>query len=193
MPYPVAQSGASVPGFDALTTGRAQLLAFSDTKTLSPTAINELHVSYLRDFTNLGQPRGGQNVSLISQGFTNADGTASIVPLDANGEGVENLNFNGYSTGAAANQLIQTNNTYQVTDAFTKVLGNHTIKFGAEFHADQVNAHAIAQFNGNFVFSGTETGLDFADFLIGTPSQYNQSQAQPLLRAQQVHWSVRAG
>ena len=26
-PYPTAQSGASVPGFDALTTGRAQLLA----------------------------------------------------------------------------------------------------------------------------------------------------------------------
>jgi hypothetical protein len=34
-PYPVAQSGASVPGFDALTTGRAQLLALGDTKTLS--------------------------------------------------------------------------------------------------------------------------------------------------------------
>ena len=178
-PYPVAQSGASVPGFDALTTGRAQLLAFSDTKTLSPTAINELHLSYLRDFTNLGQPRGGQGVSLISQGFANADGTASIVPLDPNGQGIENLNFNGYSTGTAANQLIQTNNTYQVTDAFTKVLGNHTLKFGAEFHADQVNAHAIAQFNGNFVFSGTETGLDFADFLIGAPSQYNQSQLNP--------------
>ncbi len=178
-PYPVAQSGASVPGFDALTTGRAQLLALSDTKTLSATAVNELHLSYLRDFTNLGQPRGGQGVSLTSQGFTNADGTPSIVPLDPNGQSVENLNFNGYSTGAAANQLIQTNNTYQVTDTFSKVLGNHTLKFGAEFHADQVNAHPIAQFNGSFVFSGTETGLDFADFLIGTPSQYNQSQLNP--------------
>jgi hypothetical protein len=178
-PYPVAQSGASVPGFDALTTGRAQLLSLSDTKTLSPTAVNELHLSYVRDFTNLGQPVGGKNVSLVSQGFANADGTASIVALDPNGQSVENLNFNGYSTGSAANQLIQTNNTYQVTDTFSKVLGNHTLKFGAEFHADQVNAHAIAQFNGNFVFSGTETGVDFADFLIGVPSQFNQSQLNP--------------
>ncbi|MGD0891531.1 MAG: carboxypeptidase regulatory-like domain-containing protein, partial [Terracidiphilus sp.] len=178
-PYPVAQSGASVPGFDALTTGRAQLIALGDTKTLSPTAVNELHLSYLRDFTNLGQPVGGRNVSLVSQGFANADGSPSIVALDPNGQSVENLNFNGYSTGAAANQLIQTNNTYQITDTFSKVLGNHTIKFGAEFHADQVNAHAIAQFNGSFVFSGTETGVDFADFLIGTPSQYNQSQLNP--------------
>jgi hypothetical protein len=53
------------------------------------------------------------------------------------------------------------------------------MKFGGEFHADQVNAAPIAQFNGNFVFSGTETGVDFADFLIGVPSQYNQSQLNP--------------
>jgi len=178
-PYPVAQSGATVPGFDALTTGRAQLIAIGDTKALSATAVNELHLSYLRDLTNLGQPQGGRNVSLLSQGFSNADGSPSIVPLDPHGQSVENLNFNGYSTGAAANQLIQTNNTYQITDTFSKVLGNHTLKAGAEFHADQVNAHAIAQFNGSFVFSGTETGVDFADFLLGTPSQYNQSQLNP--------------
>jgi hypothetical protein len=178
-PYPVAQSGASVPGFDALTTGRVQLIALGDTKTLSPTMVNEFHLSYMRDFTNLGQPIGGTNVSLVSQGFANADGTPSIVALDPKGQSVENLNFNGFSTGAAANQLIQTNNTYQVSDNFSKVLGNHTMKFGAEFHADQVNASPIAQFNGNFVFSGTETGVDFADFLIGVPSQYNQSQLNP--------------
>jgi hypothetical protein len=178
-PYPTAQSGASVPGFSALTTGRAQVLALSDIKAINPTTVNEVHVSYLRDFTNLGQPVGGLGVTLVSQGFQNADGSSSIVALDPKGQSVENLNFNGYSTGAAANQLIQANNTYQAADTFSKVLGNHTMKFGGEFHADQVNAHPIAQFNGSFVFSGTETGVDFADFLIGVPSQYNQSQLNP--------------
>ena len=178
-PYPTAQSGASVPGFDALTTGRAQLLALSLTKAINATTVNEAHLSFLRDMTNLGQPVGGRGVSLVSQGFANADGTPSIVALDPKGESVENLNFNGYSIGAAANQLIQANNTYQTSDAFSKVVGSHTMKVGAEFHADQVNAHPIAQFNGNFVFSGAETGVDFADFLIGVPSQYNQSQLNP--------------
>jgi hypothetical protein len=178
-PYPVAQSGASVPGFAALTAGRAQLVSLADTKTLSATMINELHVSFMRDNTNLGQPIGGRGVSLVSQGFANADGSPSIVPLDPNGQNVENLNFNAYSTGAAANQLIQVNNTYQAADNFSLVRGSHTIKFGAEFHADQINATPIAQFNGNFVFSGSETGVDFADFLIGVPSQYNQSQLNP--------------
>src|SRR5277367_3281111 len=178
-PYPVAQSGASVPGFNALTTGRAQLIALGDTKTFNSTEVNELHFSYMRDLTNLGQPVGGLGVSLVSQGFANADGTPSIVALDPKGESVENLNFNGYSTGAAANQLIQANNTWQVTNIFSKVLGNHTMKFGGEFHADEVNAHPIAQFNGNFVFSGTESGVDFADFLVGVPSQFNQCQLNP--------------
>ena len=178
-PYPTAQSGASVPGFDASTTGHAQLLALGSTKTFSATSINELHLSYMRDFTNLGQPVGGRNVSLISQGFANADGTASIVALDPKGQSVENLNFNGFSTGAAANELIQANNTYQFSDTFSKVLRSHTLKIGGEAHIDQVNANPIAQFNGSFVFSGTETGVDFADFLIGVPSQYNQSQLNP--------------
>jgi hypothetical protein len=178
-PYPVAQSGASVPGFDALTTGRAQLFTLGLTKALSNTAVNEAHVSYARDYTNLGQPIGGRNVSLASQGFVDANGDDSIVALDPKGQSVENLNFNGYSTGAAANQLIQANNTYQAADTFSKVIGRHTLKFGGEFHADEVNAHPIAQFNGSFVFSGTETGVDFADFLIGVPSQYNQSQLNP--------------
>ena len=178
-PYPTAQSGASVPGFDALTTGRSQLLALGATKTINSTTVNEAHLSYLRDITNLGQPVGGGGVSLVSQGFANANGTPSIVALDPRGQSVENLNFNGYSIGAAANQLIQANDTYQATDTFSKVLGNHTMKLGGEFHADKVNAHPIAQFNGSFVFSGTETGADFADFLIGVPSQYNQSQLNP--------------
>ena len=34
-PYPVAQGGANVPGFNALYTGRAQLLDLGVTKTLS--------------------------------------------------------------------------------------------------------------------------------------------------------------
>jgi Carboxypeptidase regulatory-like domain/TonB dependent receptor len=178
-PYPVAQSGASVPGFSAGTTGRAQLFTFGDTKTLGAAMVNEFHLSFMRDNTNLGVPIGGRGVSLASQGFVNANGSDSIVPLDPKGQSVENLNFNAYSTGAAANQLIQVNDTYQVFDTFSKVFGKHTLKLGGEFHLDQVNATPIAQFNGSFVFAGQETGVDFADFLVGVPSQYNQSQLNP--------------
>ena len=178
-PYPTAQSGASVPGFDALTTGRAQLFRSATPRRINTTTVNDFHLSYMRDNTNLGQPVGGRGVSLVSQGFVNADGTASIVALDPKGQSVENLNFNGYSIGAAANQLIQVNNTYQVSDTFSKVLGNHTMKFGAEFHADQVNAASDRPVQRQLCFFGKGNGVDFADFLIGVPSQYNQSQLNP--------------
>ena len=148
--------------------------------------VNELHVSYTRNNTDLGQPVGGTGVSLTSQGFENPDGSPSIVALDPKGQSVENLNFNGYSTGAAANQLTQVNNTYQVTDAVSKVLGSHTMKYGAEFHADQVNAHPIAQFNGSFVFSGTETGVDFAKLYYRRAQPIQSKPTQSLLCPEQI-------
>lgn len=178
-PYPVAQGGASVPGFNALYQGRAQLFSLGDTKTLSATSVNELHFSYLRAFNDLGKPHGGLGVSLVSQGFVTSSGTPTIVALAPQNEGVENLVFNNFSTGTNTNELKQANNTFQGLDNFSRVVGCHTIKLGGEFHYDQVNVNPIAQFNGNFLFTGSETGLDFADFLLGIPSQYNQSQLNP--------------
>jgi hypothetical protein len=179
-PYPVAQSGASVPGFNALYLGRAQLLSLSDTKTLGSTSVNEFHFTYMRDHSDLGRPVGGLGISLASQGFvTGAAGTPGIVPLNPQGEGVENIVFNAFSIGTNANELKQANNTFQWTDNFSKVVGRHTLKFGLEFHYDQVNTDAIAQFNGNFLFTGSDAVSDFEDFLLGLPSQYNQSQLQP--------------
>jgi hypothetical protein len=178
-PYPVAQGGANVPGFNALYSGRAQLLDLGDTKTLGTTAVNEFRLSYLRDANDLGKPVGGVGVSLASQGFTVGPGTPGIVPLSPKTEGVESVGFNSFTFGTNTNELKQFNNTFQVLDNFSKVVGAHTIKIGGEFHYDQVNVNATAQFNGSFLFFGTETGLDFADFLLGVPSQYNQSQLQP--------------
>ena len=178
-PYPVAQGGASVPGFNALNGGRAQLLSLGDTKILGGSSVNEFRFSYMRDASDLGKPVGGVGVSLASQGFTVGAGTPGIVPLSPKTEGVENIDFNSFSIGTNTNELKQVNNTFQWLDNFSKVLGTHTIKVGGEFHYDQVNTFPIAQFNGNFLFFGSETGLDFADFLLGTPTQYNQSQLQP--------------
>ena len=188
-PYPTAQSGSSVPGFNALYLGRAQLISLGDTKTFGSTAVNEFHFSYMRDINNLGEPVGGVGISLASQGFVTGAGTAGIVPLNPQSEGVENIVFNSFSIGTNANQLRQANNTFQWTDNFSKITGRHSLKVGVEYHYDQVNVHAIAQANGNFVFAGSETGIDFADFLLGIPSEYNQSQLQPFY-GRNNYWSL---
>ncbi len=158
--------------------GRAQLVSVGDTKTISATAVNELHLSFLRDATDLGKPVGGVGVSLASQGFVVGPNSPGIVALSPKTEGVESINFNNFSIGTNTNELRQVNNTFQLRDGFSKIVGAHTIKFGGDVHRDQVNTNPIAQSNGNFIFFGSETGVDFADFLLGIPSQYNQSQLQ---------------
>jgi hypothetical protein len=178
-PYPVAQGGANVPGFSADYLGRAQLLSLGDTKTFGSSAVNEFRFSVLRNSNDLGKPVGGLGVSLASQGFVTGPGTPGIVALSPKTEGVESVGFNSFTIGTNTNELHQVGNTFQWLDNFSKVIGTHTLKFGGEFHYDEVNVNAIAQFNGSFLFFGTETGSDFADFLLGAPSQYNQSQLQP--------------
>src|SRR5207249_12172983 len=56
-------------------------------------------------------------------------------------------------------------------DNFSKVMGKHTLKFGADVRYIQVNERNTYTSNGWFQFSGTETGNDFADFLLGAPDK----------------------
>ena len=178
-PYPTGQGGATVPGFDAMTLGRAQLMSLGTTKALGANAVNEFHFSYMRFANNAGNPVGGVGPSLASQGFVDAQGTPGIVPLSKKTEGVENISFNDFTFGVDTTGLTQANNTFQWMDNFSKVIGKHTVKFGGEIHLDQINTHPDVIFNGAFLFQGTETGVDLADFLLGVASSYNQGDSQP--------------
>jgi hypothetical protein len=177
-PYPGAVAGASIPGFDALTIGRAQLFSLGDTKAIGANIVNEFHVGYLRNANIIGQPKGGLGVSLASQGFAPAADSGIFVQAPQF-EGVENITFPTFVMGVPITNLTQVNNTWYVSDGISRAIGSHTVKFGGQFHADQVNNHPNATFNGTFNINGTETGNPYADFLLGTPSNFTQSSGQP--------------
>jgi Carboxypeptidase regulatory-like domain/TonB dependent receptor len=179
-PYPAAQGGANVPGFNGLYTGRAQSLVLGDTKTIGTAAVNEFRLNYTRDANDLGKPSGGAGVSLASQGFVTGAGTLGIVP-QAPQQGVENVVFNDGSLviGTVPGQFDQTNNNFGLSNNFSKVVGSHTLKFGAQLEYDQIDTHPLAFLNGSFNFNGSETGVAFADFLLGISSQYTQNQLRP--------------
>ncbi len=176
-PFPTAQGGANVPGFGATSRGRAQLANLGWTRAVGASLVNDLHFSYLRNANKIGQPVGGVGLSLASQGFVEGAGTLGIVPLNPAAEGIENVAFNDFTIGVDVTGERQVNNTYQVTEALSKVIGSHTIKLGANWHIDQVNINSNSINNGSFVFQGSETGLDFADYLIGVASTYEQGDA----------------
>ncbi len=177
-PYPGQQGGATIPGFNALTLGRAELVSISDTKVLGANAVNELSLGYLRYANVIGQPRGGLGVSLAAQGFTTGAGTPGIYVQAPQFEGIQNIDFPSFTMGVPITNETQINNTYYASDGFSRAFGSHTVKIGAQFHLDQVNEHPNATFNGTFNINGTETGNAYADFLLGTPSNFTQSSGQ---------------
>ena len=177
-PYPTGQGGATVPGFNAENDGRAQLYSVNLTSAIRSRWMNQAHTSYMRNAAAVGQPIGGVGVSLASQGFVTGTATNGIVPQNSSIEGVENVTFNDFTMGVDVTSLFQAENIYEGTDDVTRVAGRHTLAFGVGFHADEINNHPGVYDNGSFSFTGSETGSDFADFLLGIDSSYTQGHGQ---------------
>ena len=140
--------------------------------------LNQAHASYMRNAAAVGQPVGGVGVTLASQGFLTGPGTPGIEPQNPSIQGVENLVFNDLTLGVDVTSLFQAENIYEATDDLTRVFGRHTLAFGIGLHADQINNHPGVYDNGSFSFTGSETGSDFADFLLGIDSSYTQGHGQ---------------
>ncbi len=181
---PYAQ-GITVPGFDSSVLGRAQMINLGLTTTINNSTINDVRLVYLRNRYFGGVPIGGTGVPLTSLGFTAPAGTGAsfnggIATINPALEGVPSLFFNNYEFGLPQDALREFNNTFQVLDNFTKIVGTHTLQFGVDAHYDQINERNYDDVNGAFGFNGQETGLDFADFLIGAPQNFTQASQQLL-------------
>ncbi len=176
-------SQVSVPGFAATNQGQTQLVNLGLTTTFNSSTVNDVRLAYLRDVNQTGQPTAGQGlgVSLASQGFVTPWGPeGGISPINPAYEGVANLMFNNFSLGVPPDALRQYNNTFQILDNVTRILGTHTLQFGANLHYNQINERNIDCYNGCYGFNGSETGSDFADFLVGAPASFVQASQQLL-------------
>jgi hypothetical protein len=187
-PAPNSGVGNAVPAssfaYSANTSGRAQLINLGDTKNIGSYAVNEFRFSYVRNVLNLATPQGGtgSNYSLANLGFVtpwNAT-TGGISPIQPSLEGVPTFVFNNFLVGVPEVTTRQYNNSFQWLDNFSKVIGRHSLKFGGQFHYDQINERNFAAENGQYQFTGNETGIDFADFLIGAPDSLTQASQQIL-------------
>ena len=165
-PYTVA---SSVPGFGSLSKGNPKSSTWEIPKP-SATRRSTSSASSLFD-KNVTTPSGGTGVTLASLGFT------GITPLDPGIEGVPELDFNNFNLGVLSRVFGLTENTFQWLDNYRKVVGKHTLSFGGTYHYTQLQEALLNIENGNYLFNtGTETGIDIADFLLGAPSGYNQGQ-----------------
>jgi len=67
---------------------------------------------------------------------------------------------------------------YQIRDDISWVRGAHQLKMGASYALYKKIQDLFGQTQGAFTFNGMYTGNDFADFLLGYASQYNELAVQ---------------
>jgi hypothetical protein len=184
-----ASNAPLYPGFSVDGKGQTHNINLGDTKTFGSASVNEFRLGYFRTDVTFNQPLGGTGpgTSLSALGFASgANGAPGIFPGTPSVEGVPEIDFNNFVIGVPSrpNQLVE--NIYQVVDNYSRVVGTHTLKFGGQYHYNQLEENLSNVANGNFFFgtnfSGgqpSETGSDFVDFLLGAPSSYVQGQSWP--------------
>ena len=164
--------GSNFPGFASSTPSRSQQFNVSNTQIISPTTVNEVRVNLTRFAYTQNEPITGLG-KVSTFGFQESG--LGLLPQLPSLEGVPIIQLNqlGDSFGSATPTLLN-QTAYHLTDGFSKIIGKHTIKFGGAFGYNQYNERGACCSNGRFAFNGTETGNDFADFLIGAPDGFVQ-------------------
>ena len=200
-PFPFFQAaGANVPGFGSQFAFRFQQWNFSHTWTIGSSAVNEARFTYFRE----AQGKNDHPVNVSKDGTahsvcptidpahcfsdpanpgagitTDLPGHAGVPFITISGGAVIGNNFEG--------ELPQIGNVFQWTDNFSKVVGKHSFKFGADVSRAHFNQNLYFETTGGFTFlssatapSGNDLGFSdaYGNYLLGLPTSYGQGAAQ---------------
>lgn len=179
--------------FPSATQQRAQMGNLGLTTTLKNNAVNTFRFTYMRSAAHIGNPTyQTPGPSLGSLGFVTPWGpTGGIGNVNASLAGVPSITISeGGSFGTPLATQGRYVNTFQWLDNFMKVIGTHTVQFGVNYHYDQINERNAYAVNGAFNFpDGNETGLGFADFLLGAEDG-SFTQASPQILDSRSHYAA---
>jgi hypothetical protein len=161
-------AGANVPGFGSNYSSRYQQYILSETWTISPSTVNEAHFSYFRE----GQLKynSPQNIgpvqsycTTVSSEFCFSDPSSPRLGIHPGlGSTYEGLPFisvsGGFSIGNdSEGQLPQIGNSFSWTDNLSKVIGNHSLKFGVDTRRMRFDQTLYYNVNGNYTFNSGGT------------------------------------
>jgi len=196
-------AGANVPGFGSITEERFQQYNISHTWTINNTTVNEFRFNYNREAQRTFQHP--VNTSLVQDSCPAAptwltdvlgsvpcfsDGTtANTLGIHPNlGAAREGLPFvqvsGGFTLGNnAEGEVPQVGNSFQWSDSISKVMGNHSLKFGGDVRRQRFDQTLYFDVNGEFFVDGTSTNSTlgdtvFSDYMLGFPGSYGQGSAQ---------------
>lgn len=193
-------AGANLPNFGSVVAQRIQQWNISHNWTISNSTVNEFRFNYSRE--GQGTFQHPARTSLVKDSCPtppawltatvpcfNADNFGNdlgIHPgLSANREGLPFITISGgFSMGNNwEGEFSQAGNSFQYSDSLTKVAGNHTYKFGADFRKQQFNQWYYYDVNGEFSYFGggpndTQSATLYPNFLLGLPDTFGEGSPQ---------------
>jgi hypothetical protein len=105
--------------------------------------------------------------------------------LGAQFEGVPFIQVSGgFNIGNnSEGQIPQVGNSFQWSDSMSKILGNHSLKFGGDVRRQRFDQTLYFDVNGEFFVDETSTNSTlgdtaFSDYMLGLPGSYGQGSAQ---------------
>jgi hypothetical protein len=162
-------TGATVPGFAEIDGHTDNQFTYDYVRTLSSSAVNDFAVHYTRFNDAIVDP--ATTVDPATLGF-------SIFPQNKAAENVPTINTGYFSLGFSSNgPQPRIDQTYQLDDTFSKVVGHHSFKFGYDGRRFNVSNPFSANNSGTFGYGAGTTfgsGDPGLDFLLGNPSSYAQ-------------------
>ena len=175
LPLPSTEAtgtGATLPGFAADNSAHTKIFNVSWTHVFNINTLNELRAGYFRFNYGELEPAASTLAAPSSFGF-------DIVPQDTAAGALPFIYPNGYfALGFSTNgPQPRKDENYSYFDNFSKVAGNHSLKFGVNLERFVFSNPFYSDNSGAFYFnsSGTYSSGDSAvDFLLGVPATYNQ-------------------
>ncbi|HYP08571.1 MAG TPA: TonB-dependent receptor [Bryobacteraceae bacterium] len=173
--HDAANSTLPLPGGSSGVVTRADSVAGEHNWTVSPTSVNLLRAGYTRRGFLRESMRTGRRVSetvlipnLPLTSFEDVLPTYDIVGLQP--------------LGPAANGNARfTTSVTQVVDHYSRALGGHHLKAGADIRFERLDVLQPPNPTGNFQFTSILTGDSFASFLLGQVGRFTiDAQAETL-------------
>ncbi len=166
----------------------------SDTYSFNPTTIMEVRLSYQRfNYDRTPETLGYDLTQLGWPAVNNTQAVFRDLPVPV----INGFDTNGtFGSQGAGSVIIDRNDNYRAAGTLTKIVGNQTLKFGAEFLRLTHNYVQTNTPSGAFNFNpdltaatasnSANSGLGLATFLLGYPSGGNAN-SPALVAAQQLY------
>jgi Carboxypeptidase regulatory-like domain len=159
---PLSGTG-NIPWVDRDFAWKQQNLNVADTWILSATTINQLRVTYVRQF---GARVNNPTTSLGDLGSKfQIQGEPSLPRITVTGYFTGQTSIAGPDAGS---------DFFAVKDSITMTRGNHSLKIGGEVSYEKIVHDTLLDNYGVFQFNASRTGNAYADFLLGLPSNFTQ-------------------